>query len=383
MSTAPLRVAVIGAGMIGDTHIHSARTAGAVIIGVLGSTPRRSAQHAQRVGAARGYATLEELLDDRPDVVHVCSPNATHAPYVREILAAGVHVVCEKPIGVTPAEAEELHALAEAAGVVATVPLVYRYHPVVREIRARHARGEFGSLILLHGTYLQDWMLDENASGWRVDPSVGGASRAFADIGSHWVDLIEYVSGERISEVSALTGRAYETRPAILSPSFSRSHPEGATRLPVTTEDTAIVSFVTASGVTGNVVVSQVSAGRKNRLWFELDGTAGSATFDQEHPEEAWYGSEDGMLLQRRGEGPTSPGQARLNLLPAGHSQGWLGAFEQYVADAYSAIRTGTVPDGLPGFADGVRSTHVIEAVLASQEERAWTPVDTAARISS
>jgi predicted dehydrogenase len=368
---AGLRIAIIGTGMIGGVHARGARAAGAEIAGVLGSSPSRSASAAREWGA-RSYRSIEELLADSPDVVHICTPNATHSPYAHAAIAAGRNVICEKPLGIDAVEARALARAARRAGVVATVPFVYRYHPLVREIRRRRQRGELGDIILAHGSYLQDWLFDARASSWRVDPQAGGASRAFADIGSHWCDLVEFVSGERLTSASAVMTIAHARRPTSTGPSFGAVS-DGATQ-PVRTEDAASVLFRTAQGATASVVVSQVSAGRKNRLWFELDGTRGSAVFDQENPETAWFGDADGVRIVRRGEGSTSPEQRRLNVFPAGHVQGWGDAFAAFIADTYSAVR-GETPEGLPTFDDGVRAAQVVDAVVRSAASEGWSDI--------
>jgi predicted dehydrogenase len=367
-----LRAAVIGSGMIANVHRRAIADAGAALAGVLGSTSERS----QRAGAewgVRGYADLSELLADGIDVVHVCAPNATHAEYALAVIEAGVNVVVEKPLATSTADARRLAEAARLAGVVATVPFVYRFHPLVRELRARRIAGEFGDLTLLHGSYLQDWLVSADSSSWRVDAAVGGASRAFADIGSHWCDLVEFVSGERFASVSAVTSVAYETRPAASGASFGGPS-TGGDRVTVTTEDTAVATFRTASGIVANTVISQVAAGRKNRLWFELDGSAGSAVFDQENPESVWLGGESGSTVLHRGEGMVSADQARLNRTPPGHPMGYLDAFGAFVADTYAAIG-GASPEGLPTFADGVRSATIIDAVLSSAATSTWTEI--------
>lgn len=368
-----LRVAIIGTGMIAEVHARAVRTVGGRLTGVLGSRPERGAQAAGRWGG-RGYLDLEELLDDAPDVVHVCTPNATHAPYVRALLAAGVAVVCEKPLGLDGAEARELAALARRAGVVATVPFVYRYHPLVREIRSRVSQGRLGRVLLMHGTYLQDWMLDARTANWRVDPALGGGSRAFADIGSHWCDLVEFVSGERFDAASAQFALAHPERPAGSDNAFGGAATAERPSAPVETEDAAIVALRTRSGVPASVVVSQVSAGRKNRLWFEIDGTSASAVFDQETPETVWFGTTKGASILRRAEAEPSSEQARLNAFPAGHAQGWGDAFAAFVADTYAAVH-GDAPEGLPTFDDGARAADIVDAVRASALSASWETV--------
>ncbi|MCJ1675551.1 Gfo/Idh/MocA family oxidoreductase [Rathayibacter sp. VKM Ac-2929] len=366
------RVVIVGTGMIGVAHLRAARRAGADVLGVLGSSPARSAAVAAEWGVPRGYADLDEVLADRPDVVHVCTPNDTHVPYGVRIARAGIHLVLEKPIATSVEDAEQLVAAVEEAGVIAAVPFVYRYHPMVREIRARRIAGELGEVLLVHGSYQQDWLASPDASSWRVDPEKGGPSRAFADIGSHWADLAAFVSGEELTDASASFSTAYPTRPSGTAESFGGA--ATGEHVPVRTEDIAVATFRTARGLVANTVVSQVSAGRKNRLWLEIDGSAGSAVFDQEHPESAWFGGTGGSTVVHRGEGRVSADQARMNLIAAGHSQGWTDAFAQLIADAYAATR-GEAPEGLPTVHDGLRSVRVVDAVLRSSRSAAWTAI--------
>jgi predicted dehydrogenase len=361
--------------MIAGVHVRAARAAGGTITGILGRTPGRSADAARQLGVERGYASLDELLADRPDVVHVCTPNDQHHAQALAVITAGINVVCEKPLAVSAAEAAELADAATAAGVVATVPFVYRYHPIVREIRARVASGQLGRVLGIHGSYLQDWMHDPLASSWRVSAVAGGPSRAFADIGSHWCDLVEFVTGQRFVEVTAQTDVVHETRPAASGPSFAHDRSGGSEQVPqitVTTEDTAVATFRTDAGRLANVVVSQVAVGRKNRLWFEIDGSERSAVFDQEQPESAWFGSPTGGETVVRDPAQGAADQRRLGLVPAGHPQGYPDAFAAFVTDTYTAISTGVAPDGLPTFADGARSAQIVDAVVTSA--RSATP---------
>src|SRR5829696_10221389 len=200
----PLRIAIAGTGFIGAVHARSARLAGARLVGVSASTPERSEAAASALGAERGFASSEALVEAVDvDVVHICTPNHLHLPLAEAALAAGKHVICEKPLALDVAGAQRLLDAAAGSGRHAAVPFVYRYYPTVREARERVASGQTGSVRLLHGTYLQDWLLRPDDSNWRVDEQLGGASRAFADIGSHWCDLAEFVSGHRIARLSA------------------------------------------------------------------------------------------------------------------------------------------------------------------------------------
>lgn len=374
MSTHRLRIAIAGTGMISELHRRAALLAGADIIGVLGSTPERSVEYAERWGVAHAFTSLDDVIRAKPDVVHVCTPNQFHFDYAMALLAAGINVVCEKPLGLTYAEAQLMDDTAAAADLVATVPFVYRYHPMVREIRARRMANELGDLNLIHGSYLQDWMLPQTAASWRVDPKAGGASRAFADIGSHWCDLIEWVTGQRFVEVSASTSIAYAQRPAGSAAAFSGAA-AGTDMVDVTTEDIAIAQFRTDAGILASTTISQVAGGRKNRLWFELDGSKGSAVFDQENPETAWFGTTTTATVVPRDPGSNSPDAARLSSIPAGHAQGYADCFEAFVADSYAAVN-GVTRDGLPTFSDGARSAKIVEAVMTSAAQRAWSPID-------
>ncbi len=369
----PLRAVVVGSGLIGSVHRRAAMLSGADVIGVVEQDIARAETAARRWGVENYFDSVQEALCLEPDVLHICTPNITHAAIAWLSLDAGVNVICEKPLCLDAGEGAALVERARERDLVAAVPYTYRYHPLVREIRQRRIDGELGRVHLIHGSYLQDWLLSAETSSWRVDPALGGASRAFADIGSHWCDLVEWVSGERIAEVMADTGIAIPERPAAAGPTFSHSADAVAT-VRVQTEDIANLIFRTESGVPGSLTVSQVSAGRKNRLWFELDCATSSAVFDQENPETVWLGGESESRILTRDPGSMSPQARRVTLTPAGHVQGWEACFESFVSDVYAAIR-GDQPDGMPGFADGARSLRLVEAVLASARTRQWTAV--------
>lgn len=359
MSSNALRVVILGGGMIGEIHRRAAVAAGAHVVGVMASCPDRSDQLASRWKTAALHH-LDQLDAVRPDVVHVCTPNALHLEQTRAALEVGAHVVCEKPLGLCVEEGVALAEQARALRRVATVPYVYRFHPLVRELRQRALDGEFGPWQLLHGSYLQDWLLAPTVSNWRLNPRLGGTSRAFADIGSHWCDLMEFTTGERIAAVMASMGSSVPGRGG----SFSGK-----------TEDTCVLMFRTRSDVLGSLTVSQVSAGRKNRLWFEFDGARQSAVFDQECPETVWLGRADCAVTLFRDPGQGSAEQRRLSPLPPGHAQGFAQCFDHFVADTYAAVR-GKRPDGLPDFDDGLRSLRLIEAVLASASSGQWQSLD-------
>jgi predicted dehydrogenase len=392
MTRRELRVGIAGAGFIGAVHARSARLAGARVAGVAASTPESARRAAARLGAAKAYTSAEALVADPDlDVVHICTPNHLHAPLAQAALAAGKHVVCEKPLATSVAEAEALDDAARAAGRVAAVPFVYRYYPTVREARARVGTDELGAVHLVHGVYLQDWLLSAEDHNWRVDPGLGGASRAFADIGSHWCDLAEFVTGHRIVRLAARTHTAVPERrngPARAAFAQAGADDDGAGALSaVATEDVALLQFETDRGAMGSLVVSQVSAGRKNALRLEVDAADGALAFDQEEPEALWWGRRAAATLLRRDPATLSPPAARLATLPPGHPQGYADCFDLFVADVYAAIGDGDgggggEPDGLPRFADGVRAARLTETVMASAREQRWIDVPTEAEVS-
>jgi predicted dehydrogenase len=369
-----LRAAVAGVGFIGAVHVRAARLANAEIVGVSGGEPGQTRVAADALHVDRVFESSEALAaDPGVDVVHICTPNHLHAPLARIALEAGKHVVCEKPLATSAADAAELVDLAAHARRVAAVPFVYRFHPVVREARARIARGASGAIHLIHGSYLQDWLSSPDDYNWRVDPELGGPSRAFADIGSHWCDLVEFVSGHRISAVSARSIIAYPERLLGSANAFQRATGEGR-RVRVEGEDAVVMTFQTDGGAAGTLLVSQISPGRKNRLWFEIDAENEAIAFDQENPEQLWIGTREWQQIVLRDPPNLSAEAARYATLPAGHAQGYGDAFNAFVADAYAVAR-GEVRDGLPTFADGLRAARITEAVMASARGESWVPV--------
>ena len=379
----PLRVAIAGTGFIGAVHARSARLAGARVVGIAASSLESARLAATALGAERAFDTAEELAASPDvDVVHVCTPNHLHVPLALAALAAGKHVICEKPIALDADGARELVDAASASGRLAAVPFVYRYYPTVREARERVRTGETGAVRLLHGTYLQDWLLRPADDNWRVDAHLGGASRAFADIGSHWCDLAEFVSGHRIARLSARLLTALPERVAAGSKAFAADGAEGEPRA-VTTEDAALIQFETDGGALGSAVISQISAGRKNRLWLELDCAEEALAFDQEQPETLWCGRREAVTVLRRDPATLTPAAARYAFLPGGHPQGYADCFDAFVDEVYGCIAKGAPLEGMPTFADGLRAALITEAVLASAREERWVdvgaPVGTAA----
>jgi predicted dehydrogenase len=360
---ARLRAGIIGTGFMGAVHARAVRASGGVVKRVADSTIEGA-----ELGRARFYAdeiaqSAEELIAaDDVDIVHICTPNDTHTRLASLALDHGKHVICEKPLATTLEDADDLERAARDVPVVVAVPFAYRYYPTVREVRTRVASGRAGKLHLLHGAYLQDWLSSSSDTNWRVDAKTGGASRAFGDIGVHWCDLIEFMTGHRIARLATRLATTIEQRDG-----------DGVTP-PVQTEDIAAVLFETDQGALGSVVISQVSLGRKNQLRFAVDGENESYMFDQETPDHLWVGGRTVNTVVPRGPDTLSRGPSDYAILPAGHPQGYQDCFNAFVFDVHEAVR-GNVPDGLPTFADGRRAARLTNAVLASAAKQAWVEV--------
>ncbi|MEE6281572.1 Gfo/Idh/MocA family protein [Georgenia sp. MJ170] len=362
MITTGYRAGIIGAGFMGEVHARAIRVNGGEVVGVVASNEERSAQAAETMLASRRFAEVDELLAAEDiDVVHVCTPNYLHHPLVMRAIEAGKHIVCEKPLATNPADAYSMWAALERSGKVGAVPFVYRFHPMVREARERVRRGELGRIFLAHGSYLQDWLSGIADDNWRVDASLGGATRAFGDIGSHWCDLLEFVTGDPIRAVSARSDTVNQQR--------------GDGTGSVQTEDLVVLQFETIAGVLGSATISQVSPGRKNRLMLEISGSESTLAFDQEESEKLWQGRREGSQLLVRDPDTLSTAAAKYALVPAGHPQGYQECFASFVADTARTI-SGGVPDGLPTFADGLRAARLADAVVQSAASRSWVEVD-------
>lgn len=361
---APLRAGIIGGGFIAEVHSRAIRAAGHEVAGTSTSTRASSEAAARRLGARQSFdSALELIASPLIDIIHICTPNDLHAEFSLAAIAAGKPVVCEKPLATTLADALMVTEAARAAGVPTAVPFAYRYYPTIREIRSRIQSNDAGDLLLLHGSYLQDWLAEPLSTNWRVDPARGGVSRAFADIGVHWCDLMEFITGHRIVRIAANLTTSYLNRG------------ESAQLHSVGTEDVATILFETDQAAVGSLTVSQISRGRKNRLWFSFDGTEGSYQFNQETPNELWIGGTDESRTIVSGTaGLRDEDARRLAVLPAGHPQGYQDAFNAFVADSYREFAGEHVP-GLPTFEDGCRAAAITEAVVLASSTKSWVDV--------
>ncbi len=364
--TKQLRAGVIGSGFIARVHTRAIRDAGHQVIGISSSSKESATKAAEELNIPNAFASWQELIaSNEVDVIHICTPNEFHAEIAIAAAKANKNIICEKPIAVSSSEATEIQAEVLSNGVGFAIPYAYRFYSVVREMRARIQNGEAGVIHLMQGVYLQDWLAAPESNNWRVDSTAGGDSRAFADIGTHWCDLVEFITGDRITGLIANTSIAYETR--------------GGEK--VQTEDIASILFETESGATGSLTASQVSFGNKNKLEIELDGSKASYIFNQEKPDQLLVGGQRSNQVVTRGqETLTSDDAKRLSFVPSGHPQGYQDAFNAFVADAYASFQ-GEVRDGVPGIIDGLRSSALIEAVLESAATRSWVQVKSVASI--
>lgn len=367
----PVRVGVCGMGFIGPAHVEALRrVAGVEVVAISTRQTDRGQSVARRYGIPKVYASHEALLDDPSiDAVHICTGNREHVPLARRAIASGKHVVCEKPLATSAAEAEEVARLADDGRGVYAVNYQYRYYPMVQQARALVRAGRLGRLLLIHGRYVQDWLLHPSDYNWRVDPKESGPSRAFADIGSHWCDLVEYVTGERITRLSAVTRTVIPERTVGQSVAFehAKGGTSGAQRVAVTTEDLALVHFETDRGTVGSLVVSQVSAGHKNDLFFELNGETASLAWSQESPEHLWLGRRDAPSESMTKEAAQLESEvSALAHYPPGHPEGYPDALKNLFELVYERVRDPARAVRYPTFWDGLRSLRLVEAVVSS-----------------
>jgi predicted dehydrogenase len=372
-----LSAAVVGTGFIGVVHADALRRLGVEVVGVVGSTPER----AQAKGIAPAYESYETMLaDDRVDVVHLATPNHLHHGQAKQALAAGKHVVCEKPLAVGAAESAELVELAERSGLVHCTNFNLRFYPIVQEARERIRAGAVGEVWNVHGGYLQDWLARPTDWNWRLEPDKAGELRAVGDIGSHWMDITQFVTGLRIVEVFAdlATAIPVRRRPAGQVETFASGGDAEREDVQVSNEDLAHILIRFENGARGSLVVSQVSTGRKNSLRFEIDGSEGSLAWDSERNEELWLGRRDApneVLL--RDAALMSPRAAARTHLPVAHAEGFADTFRELYRAVYADVARGRPNDepDYPTFRDGHVENVLCDAVAQSNRERRWVEV--------
>ncbi len=373
--------AIIGTGFMGATHLENLRRLGIAIQGVLASSPDKGTRWAQAHGLPKAYATLDELLAD-PQVaaVHVTSPNRHHAAACRALLEAGKHVLCEKPLAVTATESAALVALAaQRPELIAAVNYNCRFYPLAQDLRARIATGELGRIVHCGGSYVQDWLLRPTDYNWRVLSSEGGPLRAVADIGTHWMDLVQWITGLPIEAVCAdlHTVHAQRHRPRGEVQTFAREVADDLVPVAIDTEDVGNILLRFAGGARGVLWVSQVTAGRKNALRIEIAGLDGAAAFDGEEPNLLWLGHrEQPNHLLTKDPSLMLDASRPTASYPGGHAEGYPDTFKQVFAAFYQAIEAGSLEGStLATFADGHRELLLGEAILASHQQQGWMTI--------
>ncbi len=379
---ADIGAAVIGTGFIGTVHVEQLRRIGVDVRGVLGSTPERGTDRAAALSVRRAYASLGEILaDPTVDVVHVTSPNHLHVPQAAAILAAGKHVVCEKPLALTAAESAALVEQARASGLVNAVNFNIRFYPLHQHAREAIAAGELGEIRFVTGHYFQDWLLHDTDWNWRLEPDKGGALRAVGDIGSHWLDLMAFVTGQPIASVMADLATFVAARQAPTGPveTFSTERSGDTITRPMGTEDAATLLLRFANGARGSLAVSQISAGRKNSLQWEIDGSEGAAWWDSETPDHLWLGHRDrpNEVLMRN-PALMSPAGRAAAALPGGHVEGFGDTFGALFRAIYADVAAGR-PNPAPPYADfaaGHDEMLVNDAIARSAAEARWVDVE-------
>jgi predicted dehydrogenase len=382
---ASIGAAVIGTGFIGTVHVEALRRIGVNVLGVLGSSPERGAARADALGVPKAYTSLDDLLaDDRVQVVHVTSPNHLHLSQSEAALGAGKHVVCEKPLAMTADESARLVALAAETGLVNATNFNIRFYPLNQHARALIAEGGLGEIRLVTGRYFQDWLLLESDWNWRLQPDQGGALRAVGDIGSHWLDLMTYVTGQHVASVIADLTTFIGTRQEPTGPveTFSTDRSAETVTRDISTEDTATILLRFDGGARGAVSVSQISPGRKNSLVYEIDGADGAWAWDGEQPDQAWIGHRDrpNEVLIRNPALMNQAGQAAA-ALPGGHVEGFFDTHCAHFRAIYDDVLAGR-PSSSPGyatFADGHDEMLVGDAIARSAREGRWVDVDRSA----
>jgi predicted dehydrogenase len=367
-----IKAAVVGTGFIGVVHVEALRRLGVEVTGVVGSTPERAAEKARAAALPPPYPSFEAMLaDPAVDVVHLTTPNHLHHAQVRDALAAGKHVICEKPLAMNSEETGELLKLAEESGLVHAVNFNIRFYAQNQAARARVHAGEIGDVRLVSGGYLQDWLLLDTDWNWRLDPAAGGSLRAVGDIGSHWLDLVTYITGRHVEAVMADLTTFIPVRKQPTGPveTFSGGGEGETVDTPMETEDAAGILLRLTGGARAAVTVSQVSAGRKNRLSWEIDGSAAALAWHSEAPEELWIGHRERpneLLLREAGD------------YPPGHAEGFPDTFKRLYRAVYGAVANGGPPaePDYPTFADGHEEALIADAIARSHAEQRWVTVN-------
>jgi predicted dehydrogenase len=373
------KVAIFGIGFMGRVHTEALRRLGNVeVIGVAGRTAEAARKFADSLGIERSTGNYQDLIADADvSVVHICAPNDLHYAMADAAMRAGKHVLCEKPLASTVADASSMVALAKQKGLANCTLYNVRAYPQVQNMRRMCEAGEFGDIYVVQGTYSQDWLLYDTDWNWRIEQ---GPSRTFADIGTHWCDLAEHITGQRITSVCADLHTFHKTRkkPKHSIETFAGKtlQPDEYNEVAIKSEDFGAMMFAMGEDTRGSLTVSQVSGGRKNRLFIEIFGSKASAAWNGEVPEELWIGHRNEPNQIQIKDSVLMPPEARSYTdLPGGHSEGYPDTFKQIFRRFYRRVMDAQAPVDYPTFEDGIRQMRVLDAVLQSSQKKAWVTV--------
>jgi predicted dehydrogenase len=379
-----IKVAIAGAGFIGPVHIESLRRLPNIeIVALCHSNEKAAAEKAMQLGIKNYYSDFDKMLQiEKPDCVHICTPNDLHYGMARAAIQKGIHVVCEKPLAMTVSEAMELLTLAKEKKIIHAVNFNIRYYPLVRQMKCMVEKGEVGNLFSVMGSYLQDWLFYDTDYNWRLEPDKTGDSKAIADIGSHLVDLIEYISGLQVTAVLADFTTAHTTRKKPLKNIETYSGKiltaNDYTEVPVKVEDHANVLLRFNDGSKGVIMVSQVAAGRKNRVNLEFSGSKKSMAWCSESPNELWIGNrnEPNKLLLKD---PSLTDKSVSNIIsyPGGHNEGFGDTSKQLFKEIYTDVAEGKPSEKppYPTFVEGLRELLLCEKIVESNRNQCWVTV--------
>jgi predicted dehydrogenase len=378
-------VAVVGTGFIGPVHVEALRRLGVTVRGVLGSTPEKSQQAAQEMSLEVAYPDYQAIIDDAAvDAVHITTPNRTHFDMSKRALLAGKHVICEKPLAMNAQETAELVQVARNhPHLVSAVNYNIRFYPIALQARSLVQSGAIGDIYHIRGAYVQDWLLYDTDWNWRLVPEEGGDVRAIGDIGTHWMDLIAFISGLKIESVLAdlqtfITQRKKPRQAVATFKGKEESGPIEYDTVDIRTEDWGGVLFHYAGGARGTMNVSQVNAGRKNQLTFEIAGSKGAVAWDSERPNELWLGHRE-RANEHLLKDPSllSDEARRFTNYPGGHNEGFPDTFKQLYRAIYDYIQAGDFnqPKPFPTFEEGHQEVVLCDAILASHRERRWVDI--------
>ena len=376
-------VGIVGTGFIGPAHVEALRRNGIQVLGLAENTREKAVEKATEMGIPRVYDDYPAMLaDPEIHVVHLATPNVLHHPYAKAALLAGKHVVCEKPLAMTAAESAELVKLAADTKLVNVVNFNIRMYPMVQQAHSMVQSGDLGDLFIVQGSYLQDWLLFETDWNWRLEPGLGGSLRAVGDIGSHWLDLVTFITGLRVEAVFADFKTFHTTRkkPARPVETFTGKllQPSDYIDQPISTEDYATIMLRYENGTRGVVTVAQVCSGRKNRLFFEINGSKSSLAWDGERPNELWIGHRNSAnQVMLKDPALLTPEARETASYPGGHAEGFPDTFKQLYKKVYDYIIAGDFskkPD-FPTFADGHYEMLLCEAIEKSAKDGSWVKI--------